>query len=91
MDGTYNLISEKIDLRGTLTTKKEVSDTTHGIKALLLKVLDPFFKNKPVGYVTPVKIARKLTIIHHLDWTCMTIRTQTRKSRTAHLQQQVRH
>jgi len=57
MDGTYNLVSEKIDLRGTLTTKKEVSDTTHGIKALLLKVLDPFFKNKPVGYVTPVKIA----------------------------------
>ncbi len=90
MDGTYNLISEKIDLRGTLTTKKEVSDTTHGIKALLLKVLDPFFKNKPVGYVTPVKIAG--TYDHpsfgldlHDD------KNRNAKSRTAHLQQQVRH
>jgi hypothetical protein len=34
----------------------EVSKTTHGIKALMLKVLDPFFKNKPDGYVAPIKI-----------------------------------
>jgi len=34
----------------------EVSKTTHGIKALMLKVLDPFFKNKPTGYLAPVKI-----------------------------------
>ena len=47
MRGTYNLISEKIDLHGTLKTVAEVSKTTHGIKSLMLKVLDPFFKNKP--------------------------------------------
>jgi hypothetical protein len=57
MDGTYNLISEKINLRGTLTTKEEVSKTTHGVKALFLKVLDPFLKNKSAGYTTPVKIS----------------------------------
>ena len=57
MNGTYDLISEKIDLRGTLTTKQEVSKTTHGVKALFLKVLDPFLKNKSAGYVTPVKIS----------------------------------
>jgi hypothetical protein len=57
MNGTYNLVSEKIDLRGTLTTKKEVSKTTHGVKALFLKVLDPFLKNKSTGYTTPVKIS----------------------------------
>ena len=57
MNGTYNLISEKIDLRGTLTTKEEVSKTTHGVKALFLKVLDPFLKNKSAGYITPVKIS----------------------------------
>jgi AsmA-like C-terminal region len=56
MRGTYNLITEKIDLHGTLKTQAEVSKTTHGIKSLMLKVLDPFFKNKPDGYLAPVKI-----------------------------------
>jgi len=56
MQGTYNLITEKIDLRGTLKTDAEVSKTTHGAKALMLKVLDPFFKNKRRGYTAPVKI-----------------------------------
>lgn len=56
MEGTYNLISEKIELHGTLKTEAEVSKTTHGIKALMMKVLDPFFKNKPNGYVAPIKI-----------------------------------
>ena len=56
MQGTYNLISERIDLHGTLKTEAEVSKTTHGVKALMLKVLDPFFKNKPSGYLAPVKI-----------------------------------
>jgi AsmA-like C-terminal region len=56
MRGTYNLISAKIDLHGTLKTQAEVSKTTHGIKSLMLKVLDPFFKNKPEGYLAPVKI-----------------------------------
>ncbi len=56
MRGTYDLISEKIDLHGTLKTEAEVSKTTHGLKALMLKVLDPFFKNKPAGYIAPVKI-----------------------------------
>lgn len=56
MRGTYNLISEKIDLHGTLKTDGELSRTTHGVKALMLKVLAPFFKNKPGGYVAPVKL-----------------------------------
>ena len=56
MQGTYSLITEKIDLRGTLKTDAEVSKTTHGIKSLMLKALDPFFKNKRGGYVAPVKI-----------------------------------
>src|ERR1700693_3947321 len=56
MHGTYNLISEKVDLHGTLKTVAEISKTTHGIKSLMLKVLDPLFKNKPDGYLAPVKI-----------------------------------
>lgn len=56
MRGTYNLISEKIDLHGTLKTEAEVSKTAHGVKSLMLKMLDPFFKNKRNGYLAPVKI-----------------------------------
>jgi hypothetical protein len=58
LQGTYNLLDEKIDLRGTLKTEAEVSKTTHGVKALMLKALDPFFKNKHrEGYTAPVKIS----------------------------------
>jgi hypothetical protein len=56
LQGTYNLITETIDLRGTLKTDSEPSNTTHGMKALILKVLDPFFKKKHSGYTMPVKI-----------------------------------
>jgi hypothetical protein len=55
LQGTYNLVSETIDLRGTLKTDFEPSKTTHGAKALILRILDPFLKKKHVGYVTPVK------------------------------------
>jgi hypothetical protein len=56
LHGTYNLISEKIDLHGTLKTDAEPSEATHGMKALMLKILDPFFKKKHGGYAMPVKI-----------------------------------
>jgi hypothetical protein len=56
MQGTYNLLTEKIDLRGTLRTDSEPSNTTHGMKSFMLKILDPFFKKKRAGYIMPVKI-----------------------------------
>jgi hypothetical protein len=56
MRGTYNLLTEKIDLRGTLRTDSEPSKAARGIKTLMLKVLDPFFKKKHVGYIMPIKI-----------------------------------
>jgi hypothetical protein len=34
----------------------EPAKTTQGMKALMLKVLEPFFKKKRVGYIMPVKI-----------------------------------
>ena len=54
--GTYSIITEKIDLHGILRTDAKLSKTAHGVKALLLKVLDPFFKKKPAGSLVPVKI-----------------------------------
>jgi hypothetical protein len=54
--GTYNLITEAINLHGTLQTESEPSGTTSGIKAFMLKALEPFLKKNPIGYVMPVKI-----------------------------------
>jgi AsmA-like C-terminal region len=56
MHGTYDLISEKIDLHGTLKMDSDLSDTAHGTKAVVLKLLDPFFKRKRGGSAVPVKI-----------------------------------
>lgn len=56
MHGTYNLISEAIDLHGVLKMDTSISHTAHGPKALLLKFMDPFFKRKPKGSAVPVKI-----------------------------------
>jgi AsmA-like C-terminal region len=56
MNGTYNVLNEKIDLHGTLQTESELSKTTRGTKAFLLKILNPLFKKKPKGSIAPVKI-----------------------------------
>lgn len=46
MNGAFNIINEKVDFHGTLKTDVKLSDTTKGIKSLLLKPLDPLFKRK---------------------------------------------
>ena len=56
MEGTYNLLTQKIDLRGNLKTTAQLDNTTHGIKAAMLKVLEPFFKKHKTGYIAPVKV-----------------------------------
>jgi hypothetical protein len=55
--GTYSLISHKIDLHGQLRVDTKISNTTSGAKAMLLKMMDPFFKKKPKGEVLPVRIS----------------------------------
>ena len=52
----YNLITERIDLHGMLKTDSAPSNMTQGVKSLLMKALDPFFKKKRVGYAMPVKV-----------------------------------
>jgi len=57
MHGTYDLITEKIDLHGALKMDSDLSDTAHGAKAVVLKLIDPFFKKKRGGGSdVPVKI-----------------------------------
>ena len=57
LHGTYNLISHKIDLHGQLRVDTKISNTTSGAKAILLKMMDPFFKKRRKGEVLPVRIS----------------------------------
>ena len=56
MHGTYNIINHRIDLHGTMKVDTKISKTTSGMKALLLKVMDPFFKKKKRGEIVPIRI-----------------------------------
>lgn len=57
VNGTYNLISYKIDLHGQLKVDTKISNTTSGTKAVLLKVMDPLFKKRRKGEVLPIRIS----------------------------------
>jgi hypothetical protein len=57
MDGTYNLLNHKIDLHGKMRVDTKISKTASGVKALMLKIMDPIFKKKKSGEVVPVHIA----------------------------------
>ncbi|HVO63922.1 MAG TPA: AsmA-like C-terminal region-containing protein [Terriglobales bacterium] len=49
MHGTYDVVSQRINLRGTLYLQAKLTDTTSGFKGFLLKAISPFInkKNKP--------------------------------------------
>ena len=51
LQGTYNLVDRKVDLHGILYTYGKLSDTTSGFKALVLKAVGPFLKQKSVTVV----------------------------------------
>ena len=57
MYGTYNLLNHKIDLHGSMWVDTKISKTTTGVKSVLLKVMDPFFKKKKKGEVVSVHIS----------------------------------
>jgi AsmA-like C-terminal region len=54
--GTYDLVPETLNFKGTLYMDAKVSDTTTGIKHLLLKLADPFFKRDGGGSAIPIKV-----------------------------------
>ena len=57
MNGTFNVITEAVDLRGRLRVDTEISNTQTGVKSLLLKFIQPFFKRKRRGQIVPVRIS----------------------------------
>ena len=54
--GTYGILTEKIDLHGDLRVDSKLSKGAAGIKAVLLKVAEPFFKKKKHGEIVPIKV-----------------------------------
>jgi len=51
IEGTYNLVDKKLNLRGVLHTSGKLADTTSGFKAVVLKALGPFIKKKSITVV----------------------------------------
>ena len=56
--GTYNLISKRINLTGTVAMQATVSEASRGLKSILLKPFDTLFRKKErrAGAVLPVSI-----------------------------------
>ena len=52
ISGTYNLLDKSVHLSGTLHTNGNLSDTTSGFKAFVLKAVGPFLKKKAVTVVS---------------------------------------
>ena len=55
-EGTYNLVTQTVDLHGTLAMQATLSKAAGGAKSLFLLPLDPFFKKKHAGAVIPIQI-----------------------------------
>jgi hypothetical protein len=51
IEGTFNLVDKKLNLRGVLTTNGKLADTTSGFKAVVVKALGPLITKKSVTVV----------------------------------------
>lgn len=57
LQGTYSLITHRIDLHGKLMMEAQLHQATSGVKSFLLKIIDPFLKkNHRGGAVFPVSV-----------------------------------
>ncbi len=56
VQGTYNLINERINLYGTLAMQASLSQAAGGIKSILLKPLNPFFRKGGAGALIAVQM-----------------------------------
>jgi hypothetical protein len=60
--GTYGLLTEQVDLHGTLQVNNKLSKGSKGMKSSLLKLVEPFLKKKNAGEIVPIKVGGTL---HH--------------------------
>ena len=56
LNGTYGLITEEMDFRGSATMDVKLSQMTTGVKSFFLKALDPIFSHHKTGAVVPIHI-----------------------------------
>jgi hypothetical protein len=54
--GTYGLLTEQVNLHGTLQVDNKLSRGSKGVKSVLLKSVEPLFKKKNAGEIVPIKI-----------------------------------
>ena len=64
LDGTFNLLNYRTDMRGTLITKGDISTTETGFKSFLLKALTPFLKRENHAKVVPFIVAGPYGSVH---------------------------
>ena len=57
--GTYDLVPETIDFRGTLLTDAKLSEMVTGFKRVFLKIVDPLFGREGGGSAIPIRITGK--------------------------------
>jgi len=55
--GTYDINSQKIEMRGYLKTQAKLSQTVTGAKSLFLKAIDPLFSKHGAGAELPISIS----------------------------------
>jgi hypothetical protein len=56
MHGTYGLLTQQINLHGTLQLDNKLSKGSTGVKSVLLKSVEPFLKKKNKGEIVPIKV-----------------------------------
>ncbi len=69
VQGTYSLTDKRLNLKGTLDTRGDISEETSGIKAWLLKAVTPLFKKRGRERIIPFEITGsygKTTV--SIDW-----------------------
>jgi hypothetical protein len=54
--GTYGLLTQQVDLHGSLQVAHKLSKGSSGVKSVLLKSVEPFLKKKNAGEIVPIKI-----------------------------------
>jgi AsmA-like C-terminal region len=56
LHGEFGLLDQRVNLHGQLKTATSLAKTTHGIKAVFARAIEPLFKKKPHETVVPVRI-----------------------------------
>jgi hypothetical protein len=56
LHGTYGLLTQNINLRGSLQLDNKLSKGAKGMKSVLLKSVEPFLKKAKAGEIIPIKV-----------------------------------